>query len=119
MYDNYRKVLEKFFDEHPDHAALKHLGYSYLYFDSSLCFLEAGERWQALGLLLRSFADHVNPLPDTWRPHLFRCKLLIRLLLGERLFGWLNRWRKSSLFGPFDPTPPRVGWAQLATDECR
>jgi glycosyltransferase involved in cell wall biosynthesis len=108
MYDNYHKVLGKFFDDHPDYGGLRHLGYSYLYFDSAMCFLEAGERWHALRLLLHSFTDHVNPLPDTWRPHLFRFKLLVRIVLGDRLFAWLNRWRKDKLIGPLDAVPPRV-----------
>jgi glycosyltransferase involved in cell wall biosynthesis len=108
MYDNYHKVLESFFENHPDHAMLRNMAYSYLYFDSSLCFLECGERWRALGMLLRSFADHLNPLPDTWRPYLFRFKLMVRILLGDQLFHWLHRLLKVRLDDQLEPLPPPI-----------
>jgi hypothetical protein len=106
-YKAYREVLEKFFADHPDCDTLRHVGYSYMCFDAAVCFLGAGQRWRALRSLLQSFAEHVGPLPDPWRPPLFRLRLLLRTLLGARITAWLNHWQKNALSGLFDIIPPR------------
>jgi glycosyltransferase involved in cell wall biosynthesis len=94
MYQDCRRVLEKFFGEHPGEAGLRNLAFSYLYLDTAMSHLAAGDRATALWFLLRSMCRRPLPFHDRqpqsrwWRP-----KLLVRLVLGESLFYKLRDLR--------------------------
>ena len=54
MVENYEKVLTKFFAEHPEHASLRRLAWSYLYLDGAWSFLDEGDERTARALMWKS-----------------------------------------------------------------
>ena len=91
MVENYKKVLTKFFAEHPEHASLRRLAWSYLYVDGAWSFLDEGDErtaralmWKSVYLRPWSFGDHrLRKLP--------RARIIARLILGEQLFRKIPR----------------------------
>ena len=89
MYVNYRRVLDKFFREHPDQRHLRRLGYGYLYLDAALAYADAEQFGTARRFLLRSMATHPTRLgDDSWR----RAKLMVRLCCGSTVVERLKRF---------------------------
>jgi len=96
MLENYQKVLDKFFAEHPQFAALERTAYAFMFLDGSIAHMEEGARREALRCLLRSLRLHAWE-PASGRAALSsarRLKLLVRLLLGEELFRALLELRR-------------------------
>jgi glycosyltransferase involved in cell wall biosynthesis len=93
MHLNYCKVLDGFFKRHSEHRSLHRLGYGYLNLDTSIAFLDEGARGQALQFLARSIVRWPRPLRLANRPRWLRTKLLIRLVVGERIFQRLRLLR--------------------------
>jgi glycosyltransferase involved in cell wall biosynthesis len=85
MYDNFVRVLRKFFSAHPEHRGLESLGWAFLHVDACLAFREAGDERRALDHLLRSLKGHPGPLPRGRGKALLRARLFL-LLVKERLF---------------------------------
>jgi glycosyltransferase involved in cell wall biosynthesis len=91
MVENYKKVLTKFFDHHPEHASLRRLAWSYLYVDGAWTYLDEGDErmarvlmWKSVRLWPWSFGDHrLRKLP--------RARIIARLVLGEKLFRKIPR----------------------------
>lgn len=90
MYDNFRKVLDKFFREHPEHAGLSRMAYAFLYQDAAICYSEANHRATSVLMILRSMLNFTGELG---KGRFGRLKLLIRFLLGQGAFDRLNRLR--------------------------
>jgi glycosyltransferase involved in cell wall biosynthesis len=88
MHDNFVRVVNKFFIEHPEHHDLRSLATAFLHLDTSMCYLTAGNRVQAGRHLLRSMLSHPLPL-GPGAQHLVRAKVLARVAVGERGLQWL------------------------------
>ncbi|MFV0443592.1 MAG: glycosyltransferase family 2 protein [Planctomycetaceae bacterium] len=111
MYENYRRVLDKFFAEHPSHASLSPLAYSFLYQDAALCYANAGRMPEARRFLVRSILTHPSGLDNqSWR----RAKLLVNYCGGRRFASLLKRLTNGSgsqpltgdaTFGSGSPSP--------------
>lgn len=91
MFDNYKRVLDKFFAGFPGFSNLRGLGYSYLYFDAAWAFYLQGDRAKAVVYLLRSGLRYRSSLTGAagdldWR----RTKALVRFMLGDTLFSRLQ-----------------------------
>lgn len=96
MYQNYDAVLQKFLTNHSRHHDLANEAYAFLYLDSTLSLLDQGDRTRALRFLLQSFGRWPQPLGDSQLPTRHRrVKLLIRIILGESVFGRMNQQRKT------------------------
>ena len=80
MFRNYRRVLNKFFTEHPEHRGLHRQAMAYLYFDAVWPYLEEGRRATALRCLMASFWYRPLGLGDERTPKLVRSKLAVRVL---------------------------------------
>jgi glycosyltransferase involved in cell wall biosynthesis len=94
MYANSRAVLSKFFRDHPEYRRFRGLAGSHLYLDAAMAYSDQGDRLAALLFVLRSLARRPWSLDDRNRnSHLIRAKLLLRLAMGDRLFGSLKRSR--------------------------
>lgn len=87
MYLNYRRVLSKFFAEHPSYRDLGPSAWASLYLSSAVTHIEARRRLSAIGLLLRSIWQKPK-LADG--PAGLRRKLFVRAALGERIFRLLR-----------------------------
>jgi glycosyltransferase involved in cell wall biosynthesis len=82
MYQNYRRMLDKFFAEHPEHRGLAALGYGYLFLDAALAYADAGRMNLARRFLARSILSHPSCLDEArWR----RAKLMVRFCSGGAL----------------------------------
>lgn len=88
MLWNYRRVLNNFFPQHPDQAALRRLAYSYMHLDAANCYHDEGARSRAILHLFVSGALYPRAI-DTTRQSL-RLRLFVKFLLGERLFQSLK-----------------------------
>ncbi len=83
MLDNYRKVLEKFFREQPEYAALRRIAYAYMHTDAGWCFLEESRRFASLQNLTKSGLYWPCRLGcGKYGQPLFRTKIAVRALLG-------------------------------------
>jgi hypothetical protein len=92
MLKNYEQVLDKFFREHPEHASLRDLAYSFMHVDSAICYMESGARREATHHVLESL--RLKPwVPGDRGKHssATRLKILGRLLMGDRVFRALQR----------------------------
>lgn len=49
MYDNFLRVVDKFFSEHPEQSQLAPMAYAFLYQDAAICYSEAGRRGPPFG----------------------------------------------------------------------
>lgn len=95
MHDSFTRVLTRFFEEHPEHRSLQRLGWAFLYLDSAISYTGAGRRGWALACLLRSLALWPRAIQPP--PHQVpRVRLLIRLVLGDRLFFALRAVRSGA-----------------------
>jgi glycosyltransferase involved in cell wall biosynthesis len=115
MYENYRLVLEGFFENYPEYRGLRNLGLAYLNLDASLCFLDAGERLRSFVFLMRSFGRRPWPMRLARRPRWLRLKLLLRLMVGEGAFHKLKR--TLSLRSYSDTRRPATQRCRAAGDE--
>jgi hypothetical protein len=92
MYRGYRQALLKFFQNHPEHARLQALAYSYLYMDTALAYLDEANRAKALWFTLRSLARWPGPLGDPlMQTRVPRLKMLLRALIGDPLLRKLRK----------------------------
>jgi glycosyltransferase involved in cell wall biosynthesis len=83
MFTNYKRVLDKFFAEHPEHKALSRLAYSYMNSDAAWSYFEEGRRLVAHEKLAKSIYLH----PASWRDNncisaFRRLKLAVRFTFG-------------------------------------
>ena len=85
MHENFTRVLERFFRDHPQRRSLERFGWAYLYCDSGYSHFAIGDKGTALRFLLRSLCLHPGALSKDPGRRLIRLKILIRLLLGQRL----------------------------------
>lgn len=93
MFENYRRMLDKFFAQHPQYADLVGLGYGYLYLDAALAYADAGRMSEARKYLVRSILRHPGTLNDVpWR----RAKLLVRFCGGPAVESLKNLLRSSA-----------------------
>ena len=83
MLENYRRVLIKFFNEHPEHRRLSTLAWSYLHVDAAWAYYEEGDLQTARRMMARSFAIQPWPLNDPEMRRFARIRLALRLLLGR------------------------------------
>ena len=65
MYDNFLRVVDKFFSEHPEHRDLIGLGYAYLFLDAALGYANNGRYGEARTYLTRSILSHPTPSTTT------------------------------------------------------
>ena len=93
MFDNYERVLTKFFAHHPQHASLQRLAWSYLYLDASWAFLEEGNMWRARALMAKSLLAWPWSYGDRRLRRFPRAPIVARLVVG-RLFERLRRLRE-------------------------
>jgi glycosyltransferase involved in cell wall biosynthesis len=84
MYRAYRTVLTKFFRDHPLYRPLQARAWSFLYLDSATAYIEEGRRLRAIGFLLQSLWYNFSSFEPPRAAR--RRKLLVRAVLGERLF---------------------------------
>jgi glycosyltransferase involved in cell wall biosynthesis len=87
MFENYKKVLTKFFNQHPEYAGLRRLAWGYLYFDSGWAFLNEGNRRIAWTLMLKSLYLRPWSLGDRKLRKFIRARILARLIIGDGPFG--------------------------------
>ena len=97
MLENYERVLTKFFTQHPQHAPLQRLGWSYLYLDASWAFLEEGDIWRARALMAKSLLTWPWSFADRHLRRFPRTSIVARLVMGGRLFERLRRLRESPI----------------------
>jgi glycosyltransferase involved in cell wall biosynthesis len=84
MFENYRRVLTKFFDEHPEYRRLYRLAMSYLHYDAGWCYLAEGRRIAAVAQLMRSAWYQPVTLGDERIVKRFpRAKIAARALIGS------------------------------------
>ena len=87
MYENYRRVLDKFFAEHPGHRELRSVAYSYLYADTAWTFFAEGDRWAATRYLVKSLCRYPGRFGGAGSSAAWpRAKELVRYLFGDRWF---------------------------------
>ena len=91
MHENFERVLERFFREHPQPRSLERFGWAYLYMDSGYGHFAAGDKRSGLAFLLRSLWLHPRALSRDPARRLVRLKILVRLLMGERLWALRRR----------------------------
>ena len=91
MIENYKKVLTKFFAEHPEHESLRRLAWSYMYLDGSWSFLDEGDERTARALMWKSVYLSPWSFRDRRLRKLPRARIIARLILGERLFRRVPR----------------------------
>jgi len=91
MYYNYKRVLNKFFVQHPAYITSRSAAWSHLYMDTAIALLENGERFASAYFLTKSYLRF--PATVAGKPFL-RTKQMIRLLLGESLFGYVTKLGK-------------------------
>jgi len=94
MLENYQRVLTKFFSEHPQHAPLQRLGWSYMYVDASWIFLEEGNVRRARALMVRSLLAWPWSFGDRRLRRFPRTPIIARLLVGGRMYDRLRRLRE-------------------------
>jgi glycosyltransferase involved in cell wall biosynthesis len=85
--EQYRRMLELFFQQHPEHGDLADIAYAYFHVDAAHGFIAEQRRARAVWHLVRSIQRCAAGFPGK---RLLRSKLLVRALLGERTF---HRWR--------------------------
>ncbi len=95
MLQNYEKVIDKFFREHPEHSALETLARSYLCFDGAWCFMEEGDLTNARALIFKSLRLRPWSLGDPTLQRFVRARIAARLVLGETAFGLVRRLSRS------------------------
>ncbi|HVX15437.1 MAG TPA: glycosyltransferase family A protein [Pirellulales bacterium] len=84
MFDNYRRVLDKFFATSPRHHALRAMAYSYLYADAAWAYFAEGDRRRAISYLLKSVCRYPGRLKGAGRPSSWsRSKELARYVFGR------------------------------------
>lgn len=88
MLTNYRRVLAKFFHEHPQWMGLYSLAVAQMHADAAVCYFEEGNRMRAIGNLLLSAVRHPRAIAPERR--LRRTKQLVRFLLGDAVFTRLK-----------------------------
>src|SRR5205823_13779532 len=54
MFENYRRVLRRFFAEHPEHRNLHARAMGYFYADAAITYREAGRRFDAIRCVAQS-----------------------------------------------------------------
>ena len=86
MFENYQRVLTKFFSEHPQHAPLRRLGWSYMYVDASWMFLEEGDFRRARTLMAKSLLAWPWSYGDRRLRRFPRTPIVARLLMGGRMY---------------------------------
>ena len=86
MVENYEKVLTKFFAEHPEHASLRRLAWSYLYLDGAWTFLDEGDERMARALMWKSVCSEALVVRRPSASKAPRARIIARLVLGEKLF---------------------------------
>ena len=91
MVENYEKVLTKFFAEHPEHASLRGLAWSYLYLDGAWSFLDEGDERTARALMWKSVYSNPGSFGDQRLRKFPRARIIARLMLGEKLFRKIPR----------------------------
>ena len=94
MLENYERVLTKFFAQHPQHASLQRLGWSYLYLDASWAFLEEGDIRRARAMMAKSLLAWPWSYGDRRLRRFPRTSIVARLVTGDRLFQRLRRPRE-------------------------
>ncbi len=82
MVENYEKVIAKFFMEHPEHASLRRLAWSYLYIDGAWSFLDEGDERMARSLMWKSVYLRPRSFGDQQLRKLPRAIIIARLVLG-------------------------------------
>jgi hypothetical protein len=92
MFDAYKQVMDKFFEEHPQFGDLEGMARAQMYLDSALTYIEQGKQKVAFELVLRSLLSWPRPLvvPQQQTDYLRRGKLLVRAGMGEALFRRLR-----------------------------
>jgi glycosyltransferase involved in cell wall biosynthesis len=95
MLENYERVLTKFFNQHPQHAALRRLGWSYLYLDASWGFLDEGNIWRARTLMAKSLLSWPWSYGDRRLRRFPRTSIVAHLVMGGRMFRRLRRLRET------------------------
>ncbi|MGC2332307.1 MAG: glycosyltransferase family A protein [Candidatus Acidiferrales bacterium] len=95
MFTNYRRVLEKFFAEHPEHRELYRQAMAYLYFDAVWPYIEEHKPLTALRCLAASFYYRPLGLGDERKSKFIRLKVAVRVLFPFllRLRARLRRGR--------------------------
>jgi len=88
MYDNFLKVLVKFFTEHPDQSSLKPMAFGFLYQDAAVCYSDAGNRLAAIWYIVRSIVRYPKALNNG---RFGRAKLLIRFVVGQSVLSLVKR----------------------------
>ena len=91
MVENYEKVLTKFFEEHPEHASLRRMAWSYCFLDGSWSFLDEGDERMARALMWKSIYLRPWSFGDHRLNRYLRARIIMRLALGERVFRKLSR----------------------------
>ena len=94
MLENYQRVLTKFFSEHPQHALLRRLGWSFMYVDASWIFLEEGNVRRARALMARSLLAWPWSFGDRRLRRFPRTPIIARLLVSGRMYDRLRRLRE-------------------------
>ncbi len=93
MLAGFEVVLDKFFRDHPEHAAERARAYGYMHLDAALGFLDQGDRRRAMRSLISSLRSYPWAFDGELSTALRRPKLLLRMALGEELFARLRRAR--------------------------
>jgi len=91
MLENYKRVLEKFFREHPQYDRLESLAWAYMYCDGAWCFLDEGNPGAARALMVKSLLRRPFSLGDATLQPFIRARIITRLLLGDGVFNWFRR----------------------------
>jgi glycosyltransferase involved in cell wall biosynthesis len=99
MFDNARRVLDKFFRVHSEYGELRPLAKGFMHLAAAQCYYEQGARISALTHLLQSWRWHRSAISD--RHCWIRLKLLVKFSFGEMLFRqmkavlFLRQWSRS------------------------
>jgi glycosyltransferase involved in cell wall biosynthesis len=89
MYEGLEIVFRRFFELHPEYSGLRALADGFLHQDAGIAYLEAGNRWVAMGHMVRSVVNYPWPL-NASNARYFRAKVLVRLMLGDSLLRRLR-----------------------------
>ena len=92
MRNNYEKVLTKFFAEHPEHASLRRMAWSYCYLDGAWSFLDEGDERIGSSAHVEVGVFEAMVVSEIAGFESFpRARIIARLVLGRRLFRRIPR----------------------------
>ncbi len=93
MFDNYLRVLTRFFSAHPEFAPDRRSALACMHLDAAISFFAEGRRSRSLGHLMSSWSYRPWSVPVRGTEQVvLRFKLAVKIVMGAALFSRLH-WR--------------------------